>query len=201
MLRKAVYPKIEGLLNQAASWLNLKGVTPHQLTLGGLALNFIAGWVFMAGLLPLGGILLLIAGLGDMLDGPLARVSGRASRFGAFLDSVVDRYSDLFVFGGLTAYFAVTGQTGAVLLGLGTIAGAFVTSYAKARAENLIAACPVGVLERPERLILLATGTILTGLLGLCLWILFFGTNFTAIQRILFTRDKIQSETAENPGL
>ncbi len=197
MLRKIVYPHLEGLLNRVAAFLNTKGVTPDQLTLGGLALNFIAGWVYLAGLLPLGGILLLTAGLGDMLDGPLARSSGKASPFGAFLDSFADRYSDFFVFGGLAAYFAVTAQMGAFFLCMGTIAGAFATSYAKARAENFIDSCPVGIFERPERLILLATGTILTGLLGLCLWILFLGTNITALQRLFFTRDKLQSETKE----
>ncbi len=201
MLRKVIYPQIEGLLNQAAAFLHTKKITPNQLTLGGLALNFVAGWVFMAGLLPLGGLLVLIAGLGDMLDGPLARVSGKANRFGAFLDSVVDRYSDFFVFGGLTAYFAVTGQIGACLLGLGTIAGAFVTSYAKARSENFIASCSVGVFERPERLILLAIGTMITSLLGLSLWILFLGTNFTALHRVIFTRDKLTNDPAENSGL
>ena len=198
MLRKIVYPHIEGLLNRTAGFLNTKGITPDQLTLGGLALNFIAGWAYLAGLLPLGGLLLLAAGLGDMLDGPLARVSGKASRFGAFLDSFVDRYSDFFVFGGLTAYFAVTAQMGFFFLSMGTIAGAFATSYAKARAENFIASCSVGVFERPERLILLALGTLFTGLLGLCLWVLFFGTNITALQRVFFTRDKLQSEPAEH---
>lgn len=201
MLRKAIYPKIESVLNAAASFLQSKGFTPNQLTYAGMGLNFIAGWIYMAGLLPLGGLLLLIAGLGDMLDGPLARVSGKASRFGAFLDSVVDRYSDFFLFGGLAAYFAVTGQTGFFLLIMGTIAGAFVTSYTKARSENFIASCSTGFLERPERIILLAVGTIFTGLLGFVLWILFIGTNATAIQRILFTRKQLDSEAAENTPL
>jgi len=201
MLRKIVYPKIEILLNTAASFLQTKGFTPNQLTFAGMGLNFVAGWVYMAGLLPLGGILLLIAGLGDMLDGPLARVSGKASRFGAFLDSVVDRYSDIFLFGGLAAYFAVTGQIGYFLLIMGTIAGAFVTSYTKARSENFIASCSVGFLERPERIILLSVGTVFTGLLGLVLWVLFLGTNYTAIQRVLFTRKQLESDTAENKPL
>lgn len=200
MLRKIVYPKIELILNRTAGFLHSKNITPNQLTLGGMALNFVCGWVFFAGLLPLGALLILLAGLGDMLDGPVARVSGRASAFGAFLDSVVDRYSDFFVFGGLAAYFAVTAQIGAFFLVLGTLAGAFVTSYAKARAENFIATCSTGLLERPERLILLSIGTFFTGLLGIVLWILFLGTNFTAIQRVLFTQKQLRQD-AQNKSL
>ncbi len=193
MLRKILYPKIEMLLNKIASFLHAKGITANQLTFAGLGLNVVVGLVYMAGLLPLGGILLLVAGLGDMLDGPVARVSGKASPSGAFLDSVVDRYSDFLVFGGLAAYFAVTGQIGSFLLVMGTIAGAFVTSYTKARAENFISACSVGVFERPERLILLSIGTCFTGLLGLVLWILCIGTHLTVIQRVLFTRKQLKN--------
>jgi len=201
MLRKIIYPKIELILNTSASFLQSKGFTPNQLTYAGMGLNFVAGWVYLAGLLPLGGLLLLVAGLGDMLDGPLARVSGKASRFGAFLDSVVDRYSDFFIFGGIAAHFAVTGQMGYFLLAMGTLAGAFVTSYAKARSENFIANCATGILERPERIILLSIATLFTGLLGIILWVLFIGTNFTAIQRMIFTQKQLAADSSEDKPL
>ncbi|OGW72481.1 MAG: hypothetical protein A2Y02_03260 [Omnitrophica bacterium GWA2_52_12] len=199
MLRKMVYPKIETLLNSMAGFLHQKGFTPNQLTFAGLGLNVVSGALFMLGLFPAAGLTLLVAGLGDMLDGALARTSGRASKFGAFLDSVVDRYSDFFVFGGLAGHFAVTGRMGWFLLVMGIIAGGFVTSYSKARAENFISSCSVGVFERPERLIALAVGAILPGFMGLVIWVLFFGTQVTAIHRILYTKSLLAEPAAPRP--
>lgn len=198
MLRKTVYPQVESLLNRIAGNLHKKGFTPNQLTLAGLALNFLAGWILSSGLLFLGGMILLAGGLGDLLDGPLARVSGRVSKFGAFFDSTVDRYSDFFLFGGLALYFAKQNQGGWLFLVLGILAGSFVTSYAKARAENLIPSCQVGIFERAERVLALALGTLIAGLLPWILWILFLGTNGTAIYRIFYTK-KILSETPSSP--
>ena len=192
MLRKAVYPKIESLLNKAAGYCQSKGFTPNQLTLAGLALNFFAGWIYSTGHFFWGGVFLLIAALGDLLDGPLARLTGKTTKFGAFLDSTVDRYSDFFLFGGVAVYYAKIGQTGALLLLLGIIMGSFVTSYSKARAENLIESCGVGIFERAERVIALAVGTILTPLMPFVLWILFLGTNATAIHRILHTKKTLE---------
>ena len=188
MLRKAVYPKVEGLLTRIARFLNRRGISPNQLTLAGLALNFLAGWIYAGGGLFLGGLVVLIAALGDLLDGPLARISGRVTKFGAFLDSTVDRYSDFFLFGGLALYFVERGRGDWFLLTLGILMGSFVTSYTKARAENFIENCGVGIFERAERVILLALGTLIPFFLPLVCWILFLGTNATAIHRILHTR-------------
>ena len=188
MLRKAIYPKVEGLLTQTARLLDRRGISPNQLTLAGLSLNFLAGWIYASGGLFLGAVVVLIAALGDLLDGPLARMSGRVTKFGAFLDSTVDRYSDFFLFGGLALYFAERGRSDWFLLTLGIIMGSFITSYAKARAENFIENCGVGIFERAERVILLALGTLIPFLLPLVCWILFLGTNATAIHRILHTR-------------
>lgn len=188
MLRKLVYPKIEGYINLAAEFLNEQEFSPNQLTLAGMALNFLAGCVYAMGNFFLAGIILVVASLADMLDGPLARVSRRASAFGAFLDSTVDRYSDFFIFGGLALYFARQNQGPWFLIVMGILLGAFVTSYAKARAESLIKECPVGVFERAERIIILAVGSIIWPLWPLCLWILLIGTHATAIQRILYTQ-------------
>ncbi len=194
MLRKIFYPKIESLLNRTASFLNEKGFSPNQLTLAGLALNFVAGWVYASGWIFLGGIALILAAFGDMLDGSLARLSGRTSRFGAFLDSTVDRYSDLLIFGGLLLHFAKESQGGWVVICLGIILGSFVTSYAKARAENLIEHCSVGVFERAERILTLALGSLLPILLPLALWVLVIGTNVTALHRIFYTRKTLSQE-------
>ncbi len=195
MLRKSVYPKIEATLNQWAAVLHQKGFTPNQLTLAGLALNFVAGWIYAGGHLFLGAIMVMIAASGDMLDGPLARSTGQTTPFGAFLDSTVDRYSDFFLFGGLALHYAQTREWLYLFLCLGSLMGAYVTSYAKARAENLIENCSVGVFERAERIIALLLGSLFSFLMPLALWVLFLGTNITAIHRILFTQKALSGRT------
>ena len=198
MLRKAIYPKVEALLNRGAAFCHQKRLTPNQLTLAGLALSFLAGWLFSEGHFFLGGIVMLAGALGDLLDGPLARLTGKTSKFGAFFDSTVDRYSDFFLFGGIALFFARQGRFGWLFIVLGIILGAFVTSYTKARAENLIGDCSVGIFERPERMIVLAVGVILTPLLSPALLVLFFGTQFTALQRILFTQKALSENQPPN---
>ena len=197
MLRKHFYPMIEPRLNQAAEILHRQGFTPNQLTLAGLAINFLAGCIYATGAFFLGGLVLIIASLADMLDGPLARLTGKSTPFGAFLDSTVDRYSDFFAFAGLTLFFARENQGGWLLISLGILLGAFVTSYAKARAESMIESCPVGLFERPERVIIFAVGSIIWPLMPICLWILLVGTHWTALERIFYTQKKL-SENA-NP--
>ncbi len=196
MIRKLAYPKIEKFLNQTAQSLNARGLSPNQLTLAGLAVNFLAGWVYASGHLFLAGLVVLIAALADLLDGPLARTSGRTSPFGAFLDSTVDRYSDFFIFGGLALYFAHESEEGLLILVLGILVGSFVTSYAKARAENFVEKCDAGIFERAERIIALALGSLFSPLLIPILWILFLGTNATAIERILHTRKLLAKSSA-----
>ena len=192
MLRKAIYPKIEGLLNQAAAKLNEQGFTPNQLTFAGLALTFLAGCIYASGHFFLGALVLAIASLGDLLDGPLARVTQKTTRFGAFLDSTVDRYSDFFIFGGLALYFARHYQGFWLLMSLGIILGSFITSYSKARAENFIETCSVGVFERAERIIILIVASIIPPLFSFLMWTLFIGTHATAIQRILHTKKSLE---------
>jgi phosphatidylglycerophosphate synthase len=199
MLRKHLYPKIEPTLNKAVGFLAQKKITPNQLTLAGLAVTFLAGWAYSGGLFFLGALLLGIGSLGDILDGPLARLTGKASRFGAFLDSTVDRYADFFLFGGLAYFFAFEERWGSFFMVWGILLGAFVTSYAKARGENFIPSVSVGVFERPERLIGLGLGTLLPPLLPLCLGILLIGTQATALQRIFFVRKSlVETQSSSN---
>ena len=193
MLRRLIYPQVEPLINKAAAFISEKKFTPNQLTLMGLALNFLAGWVYSSGFFLLAGLLVLAAGLGDLLDGPVARLTGKTSNFGAFLDSTVDRYSDFFLFGGVAFYYATEELWLWFLITLGILLGTFVTSYAKARAESLMPACSVGFLERAERVLLLALGSLIPPLLPWVLVFLFLGTNATAIQRILFVRKSLSN--------
>lgn len=186
MLRRLVYPQVEPLLNGAARFLAQRNITPNQLSLGGAGLNLLAGWIYSGGLFFLGGLVMLAAGLGDLLDGPLARLTGKASRFGAFLDSTVDRYSDFFLFGGLLFFYSTEGAWGWCLVVLGILLGSFVTSYTKARSENFIPSCSVGLVERSERILLLALGSLVGPLLPWVLVLLLIGTHVTAVQRIVF---------------
>lgn len=195
MLRPLLYSRVEPLLNRTARFLAARNFTPNQLTLAGLGLNLFAGWVYSGGVFFLGGLLILIGGLGDLLDGPLARVTGKTSRFGAFLDSTADRYSDFFLFGGIAFYYATAGSWMWCLISLGVLLGAFVTSYAKARAENLIPSCSVGLFERAERVLLLALGSLIPPLFPWVLGILLVGTHATAFQRIFYVRKALRETT------
>ncbi len=185
MLRKIVYPYIESTLKKTAHLLDAQGITPNQLTIAGLVLNFAAGWIYASGHLVLGSWVVILAGFGDMMDGALARECNKATKFGAFLDSVTDRYSDFFIFGGLALHFARTGQGALLVITLGALAGAYAVSYAKARAENFIKNCGVGIFDRAVRIVLLLVGCMIPGLLTVSLWVLFLGSNATALHRIL----------------
>jgi CDP-diacylglycerol--glycerol-3-phosphate 3-phosphatidyltransferase len=122
----------------------------------------------------------------DMLDGAVARVTQTVTRFGAFLDSVVDRYSDMLMLFGLLIWFAKVDRLFYVGLTGMAIIGAVMTSYTRARAESLIPLCKVGFLERAERVVMLIIGA-LTDRMAVVLWILAILTNWTAVQRTWYT--------------
>jgi len=193
-LRETLYPKVEPIVTRIVSFLTSQGISPNQLTLAGAALSFLSGVIYAKGYLFLGGVMLFVAGAADLLDGPLARTTGKMTSFGAFLDSTVDRYSDFFVFGGLSIYFVNNGEIFWFFVTLGIILGAFVVSYTKARAENLIKNCGVGIFGRSERILLLIAGTLVAPFLKFVLLVLLVGTHATAVQRILHTK-KTLAET------
>ena len=157
-------------------------LNPNTLTITGFVITAIAAFVIPHNL-KLGGLLILAGGLFDALDGIVARVQNKTTRFGAFLDSVLDRYSDAFLFLSITWYLAGKGDHNGAFLSLGTLVGAFLISYARARAEGLGEECKTGVMERPERLILIIFAT-LTGWLVPILWIMLILTHVTVIQRV-----------------
>jgi CDP-diacylglycerol---glycerol-3-phosphate 3-phosphatidyltransferase len=163
------------------------GISPNFLTTLGCLLNFAVAGVIALGYSQVGGLLVLVVGAFDTLDGALARATGKTTRFGAFLDSTLDRYSEAAIFLGILAEAASRGDMTIVLLSYGAAVGSLMVSYARARAEGLGLRGDVGWLQRPERIILLALGLIL-GLTQPVLWVLAILTNFTAIQRILYVR-------------
>lgn len=160
---------------------------PNHLTVAGLGVSLLAAAAFVAARTRTGGLLLLLAGLFDFFDGALARASGQVTPFGAFLDSVIDRYSDLVVLLAIVVLFAQMPHMRGVIVAMAGLVGSVMVSYTKARAESIGVECNVGVMERPERMICLIMGA-LFDLLEPALWILAVLANATAIQRIVFTR-------------
>jgi len=157
-------------------------LSPNALTVIGFLITGGAAFAISHNLV-LGGILMLIGAFFDMLDGIVARATGKVTKFGAFLDSVLDRCSDAFLFLAIAWYLAGNNNHVGAFLSIGTLVGAFLVSYARARSEGLGETCHVGLLERPERIILLIFAAI-TGWLVPVLWIMLILTHITVVQRI-----------------
>lgn len=188
------------LLTIGRSLANL-GFTPNLLTVIGVVLNFGVAVVIATGHPTLGGALLLVASAFDMLDGAVARATGLTSDFGGFLDSTLDRYSEAVVFGGVLIYLLDTpdAETGAILCFIATV-GALLISYARARAEAAGFKASVGLVARPERVILLAICLIIgQPLWGL--WVLAIVTHLTALTRIIHVwRASLDKSTPDPVG-
>jgi CDP-diacylglycerol--glycerol-3-phosphate 3-phosphatidyltransferase len=172
---------------------------PNHLTVCGLGASLLCAAAFTSGRLQLAGVLLTAAGLCDYFDGTLARASGRVTPFGAFLDSVIDRYSDLVVLLSIILLFAQASQGRAVAISMVALVGSVMVSYTKARAESIGVVCNVGLMERPERIICLIAGAMLD-LLEPAMWVLALLSNATAVHRIAVTRQAARS-AASSPSL
>lgn len=173
------------------------GVTPNTLTVIGLLLSILTAWVIAQGYLVDGGVLVLFAGIFDMFDGAMARVSNTATTFGAFFDSTLDRFSESIILFGLLFYalqrpglhdsswpFA-SEQFWMITLIFGAVVGSLMVSYTKARAEGLGLECKTGLLARPERVVLLAIG-LLTGMSIWAVLLLAILSQLTAIERVVY---------------
>ncbi len=163
-------------------------LTPNQVTVVGLCLTFFASGLAAFGQLRWAGIVLIFAGTCDILDGALARSTKSSYPYGAFLDSTLDRYSEGAVYLGLAAYFVTIGgplQRWLVLATVAALAGSFLVSYVRARAQSLGFTCETGLFARPERIVVTVIGLIVGGLvLYGVVFLLAILTNLTALQRI-----------------
>ncbi|MBE7554370.1 MAG: CDP-alcohol phosphatidyltransferase family protein [Anaerolineales bacterium] len=159
------------------------GVSPNVITMVGFLLMVGIAVVLAQGYLFWGGILIIIVGLFDAMDGTLARMVGRTSRFGAFLDSTLDRYSEAVIFLGLFIYLSGQNQRLELILIYATIVGSLMVSYARARAEGIGIPLKDGLFTRFERVFLLVVGLLFNQLV-IVLWILAVFSNFTALQRM-----------------
>ena len=183
------------LIDPVADWLVERRVHPNTITVFGTVCTVVGGIIYATGHIKTGGWFLSITALFDVLDGTVARRSNLSSTFGAFLDSTLDRLADGFVLGGLAVFYATSGLHHSVplmitaLLGL---LGAFLTSYTCARAESLGLDAKVGMLQRPERVVLMAAPQALFGLffngwpLAIIIVVLTVTAWITVVQRVVF---------------
>lgn len=185
--------RFKGVLDPIAAALIRMGLMPNTITLLGLAGNILGAFLLAVGNFLAGGILVLVMGPIDALDGAMARLRNEPTDLGAFVDSVTDRYSELITYAGLTYYFAARGDGLMILLAFLAAAGSVLVSYVKARAESLGFEARVGILTRFERYLVLAPALVLFGLgvsqaalIGLALIAVL--ANVTALQRIRAVR-------------
>lgn len=175
------------VLDPLGGFFNGLGLTPNMMTLLGMIGNSVGAYYLARGEMVTGGIFVLLMTPIDALDGTMARLRGESGDFGAFVDSVSDRYSELIIYGGLLYYFLSLGEPIGGLLTFGAAAGSVLVSYVKARAEGLGYGAKVGLLTRVERYIVLAPSLLFNQLyVGLAIIAVF--ANITALQRIWFVR-------------
>ena len=177
----------KGLLDPLAAFFIRLGLKPNTMTLAGFLISVAGALVLTQGYMPLGGLLILLAGPFDALDGSMARQLGQPTKFGAFVDSVTDRWSEMLILMGLLYYYLVQGNQLACLLVFAATMGSVMVSYTKARAEALGFDCNVGVLTRMERYLVMGPALVVN-LPWLALWILAILANVTALQRALYVR-------------
>jgi len=202
--KQAFKNKARVVLNPIVSALAVLGVPPIFVSFAGLVLSFYGAVVLARGSLFWAGVILLAAGLCDVVDGSLARRRGVAGRYGAFIDSTFDRIAEFAYFGGIIVY--LLGKTGGhsifeIMVAFIALAGSVLTSYARARAEGLGFQCAVGMFERPERIALLVLGLLLGRhvLVGVLL-VLSVVTVITTFQRIFHIYRLTREESASKPA-
>jgi len=184
------------VLDRIVYGLALTNISPNVLTFIGLVINIGAAFLFgnanatNAGRMFLyAGLVIIGAGIFDMVDGRVARRNNQVTVFGAFFDSVIDRYSDVVLFFGLIVYYARMNHFRYVVLVAFVMVTSLMVSYTRARAEALIGSCKVGFMERPERIVLIILGALFNhwGVMAPVLWVLAVLSTITVINRITYT--------------
>jgi len=189
LLSNWIRQRAQAFLNVLARGLNKLGLTPNALTLIGLAGMCLIGGVLATGQFALGGLLIIASGILDALDGTLARMTNRVTKFGAFLDSTTDRFAEGALYFGILFWYTQLNQPTIIYLIYLTLLGSLMVSYARARAEGIGVECKEGWFTRFERIALLVIGLLLTAFFGdaplfIVLGILAVFTNVTAVQRM-----------------
>src|SRR5882724_8784485 len=189
--------------------LALTKISPNWLTFIGLVINIIAAIFFGAARVDnhvrmffYGGLVIIAAGIFDMVDGRVARATNQVTQFGGFFDSVVDRYSDVALFFGLLVYYARANRFFYVVLVGVVMVSSVMVSYTRARAESLIGNCKVGFMERPERIVLVIIGALFEKFNAMApvLWVLAVISTITVIHRIAYTYQQTSAVEREVEG-
>jgi CDP-diacylglycerol--glycerol-3-phosphate 3-phosphatidyltransferase len=183
----------KGFLDPVGTFLNRLGITPNMMTMLGLLGNVAGAWFLSQGEMVLGGVFVLICTPFDALDGTMARLRGEANEFGAFVDSVTDRYSELFILGGLLYHFIQTNDQWSAIAVYVAAAGSVLVSYVKARADSLKFDANIGILTRMERYLVIAPLLVLN-LPSVAVWIVAVLANITALQRIWKVRQQARKQ-------
>ena len=187
MISQLVRKYSQRFLEPVANFISATKISPNAITIIGFLLMIIVAFVLAKGDFLWGGILITAFALFDALDGTLARMTKRTSRFGAFLDSTLDRYAEAIIYLGLFIYYINQNQTLELILIYVTVVGSLMVSYARARAEGIGVPLKDGLFTRFERIFVLVVGLLFNWLFGwltLALWLLAILSNFTAVQRM-----------------
>jgi len=198
MIKEKYGHKLDELIKMIFPFLFKGQIDPNLLTILGAMLCLVAAAAFGAGQFFVGAVLLAIGGLCDLVDGVVARHHGIETKFGAFLDSTLDRLVDMAVMLGLIFHFALVGDQITALVAATGLMASVLTSYTRARAESLNLALPGGIVERGERIGLLIAGGVL-GLMAPALWILAVGSTATVVQRFEGARQALDAERENSP--
>jgi CDP-diacylglycerol--glycerol-3-phosphate 3-phosphatidyltransferase len=201
VIKEKLGDRLDGWIHAALPFLFRRPLNPNLLTVTGALVSLVAAVAFARGSFLAAGILVLAGGFFDLIDGVVARHHGVSTRFGAFLDSTLDRLVDMALLLGIAMHFAQTGRPGGVLLAGTALVATVLVSYSKACAERSVPRVTVGVLERGERVGILAAGAIFD-LLVPALWIVAIGSTITVIQRFVRAyREMQQIDADERAGL
>src|ERR1700751_4721623 len=200
----AVGRSCKWLLYKIVHGLALTRISPNALTFIGLCINIVAGILFgyahpdnQRKMFLYAGLVIIGAGIFDMVDGRVARATNQVTIFGGFFDSVIDRYSDVALYFGLLVYYARANRFFYVVLTALVMVTSLMVSYTRARAENMIPQCKVGFMERPERIVLVIIGALFNRMAAV-LWVIAVLGNITVIHRIAYT---YQETEKKNLGL
>jgi CDP-diacylglycerol--glycerol-3-phosphate 3-phosphatidyltransferase len=176
------------------------GVHPNSLTLAGFIINCMAAVALYKGSLRIAGVLILLGGLCDSLDGNLARATGRATRSGALLDSVIDRYSEFVMFLGIAAYFIAMKSYFILVVTFIALCGSIMVSYTRARAESLGFESKAGMMQRAERIVFLGVGALFHPIaFKLSILLVAILANATALQRLRHASKQRAAKNEEEP--
>ena len=190
------------LLSPLIALFSKWGLNPNSFTFAGVMITSIGAAAFLMGYIRLAGTLILLGGFCDTVDGLLARNSGKASRFGALLDSTVDRYSEFIMFLGIAAHCFYTEDYGSSAATFLALCGSFMVSYTRSRAESLGFEGKIGIMQRPERIVLIGLGALIhLSAFKFAIWLVAVLANFTALQRIRFAYKQELAEFKEGAVL